>query len=575
MAQPKVFVPSRALLKALSRPLPPQCLSPRGCLVQLARGKRTRAAPASRSKVQRRSEGSPWSKEQTKLFEEMKKRMASAMWAQDITRPMTEEEIQSDDLPVINWYEQDLDKGTPRRLVKTIATPEDRRREQELGLMIEESFKNPDYDDTELNRRLLDDLIADPDYADLKDSLIELKEDLLPEDEMNALVADTEKQLNEGAEEYRNVVHQALQNLIEDPNLVEARDELLDAQAKLPGHENFDEPEFQAALEKAMALLKDNEAFQKKMAALGEDPANIEYEQEMAEIEKGLNEVIAASEEDVEEDMNFDLDPEESEGSEATIQLLVQLRKVLKSLGDESSIIAEIDEVLHEDPEAVEGFDFDDETDPSELVEELKKLAEARPGKKVTNFGAFDGIDIPDGLRAKIDDVVADPDFLNKLVDVQKFISDQQAANITLIPHETAPDPNDLEDFRTTTVEEQILVALHSPKHIAAIRRLHVRLGSPYNKLPALQTFNQAIELAYVGANDNIRRALWRAYQKARTIPTFLDNISDEAWDILYYSQAVKWPSNQNRDNHLKAILADLKSLGRDGPPTHPSSLVE
>jgi hypothetical protein len=117
-------------------------------------------------------------------------------------------------------------------------------------------------------------------------------------------------------------------------------------------------------------------------------------------------------------------------------------------------------------------------------------------------------------------------------------------------------------------------VARRDPEHIGALDRLRVTLPPPFNISPALKSFNQAIEFAYIGANDDIRRVLWRSYQKARTLPTFLPNVSDDAWDILYYSQAVTWASNQNRQDHLRVLLADLKKLGRDGPPTHPSTLV-
>jgi hypothetical protein len=54
-------------------------------------------------------------------------------------RPLSDRELESNDLPVINWYEQDLDKGTPRRLIERIATAEDRKKDKEMYMMIEES----------------------------------------------------------------------------------------------------------------------------------------------------------------------------------------------------------------------------------------------------------------------------------------------------------------------------------------------------------------------------------------------------------------------------------------------------
>jgi hypothetical protein len=98
-------------------------------------------------------------------------------------------------------------------------------------------------------------------------------------------------------------------------------------------------------------------------------------------------------------------------------------------------------------------------------------------------------------------------------------------------------------------------------------------LPSPFNIAPALKSFNQALELSYVGANDDVRRILWRTYTRAKNLPTFLQSVGDEAWDLLYYSQAVTWRGNRNREQHLRILLEDLKRIGKDGPPTHPSQL--
>jgi hypothetical protein len=219
--------------------------------------------------------------------------------------------------------------------------------------------------------------------------------------------------------------------------------------------------------------------------------------------------------------------------------------------------------------------DFEREMDPEELVEELKKLAQSKaPEAK----DAETEEDVPAELQAKVDKIMEDPKLMEKLVYIQQLIeqSDRAKSDITTIAHEVAPDPySELEDARTTTLKQRMQAARKDLAHVAAMEGLRVNLLSPFNISPALKSFNQAIELAYIGANDDIRRILWRSYQKARTLPTFLQNLSDDAWDILYYSQAVTWGSNQNRQDHLRMLLADLRSLGRDGPPTHPSSLVK
>ena len=94
-------------------------------------------------------------------------------------RPLSDKELESDDLPIINWYEQDLDKGTPQRLIERIATPEDRKKDKEMYTMIEESLQNPEYDDAKLNRRLLDSLISNPNFVDLAQELKEMKLSLI------------------------------------------------------------------------------------------------------------------------------------------------------------------------------------------------------------------------------------------------------------------------------------------------------------------------------------------------------------------------------------------------------------
>ena len=585
MASSRAYIPSRAIIKALSRPFPPPCPLSRPYLVQIIRGKRTKAVPARSRQDKLGAAQMPLSKEQKKVFEKLESKIKSAGDTDDILRPMTDEELDSTDLPVINWYEEDMDSGTPRRFIKSIVTPEDRRREQELGMMIEESYDNPEFDDTELNRRLIDNLMADPYYADLTPTLEGIKEDLTDDQgadvDADALIEEAEKDIEAQADEIggklRAAAHQAFQDLIDDPDLEEAREELREVQAKLPRYDDFDNPEFQAALEKSMERLKDNKAFQKRMAAMAEEANHTSHEGELDKFGKEIDEELAISEEDEEEeegeeeegddedDEDLDLDLEPSEDLQATQLLLMQVRDILKSLGSSSSLIAEIDAVLSEDPSAPQVGEFEREMDAEELVGELKQLVKADA----------DEPKIPTELQAKVDELLSDAELSEKLLSIQRIIAEQQKTDLTAIPHETSRDPYELDVSRTTTIKEQMVLAAKSPEHLAAIQRLRVELPTPYNNSPALKSFNRAIELAYIGANDDIRRVLWRTYQKARKLPEFLEHVSDEAWDILYYSQAVRWASNQNRDSHLRALLADLKSLGRDGPPTHPSTFVD
>jgi hypothetical protein len=483
-------------------------------------------------------------------------------------------ELESNDLPVINWYEQDLDKGTPRRLIERIATAEDRKKDKEMYMMIEESVRNPDYDDAQLNRRLIDSLISNPNFADLTQELKDIKSDIKTKEELEVLeeraAKDAERESKQFSAGLKMATHQALQDLLNDPEAADAKVELQEVLDKMPEMDDIENTEFQAVLDKAMTKLNDSPAFQKKMAAMADKETDADFDKEWDEFEHEVEDAINEAESD-----DADLRPQTIEDIHDVDTLLTQMRDVLKSMGGDSQLEAELDAVLQDDPMAEQEGDFEREMDPEELVEELKKLAQSKaPEAK----DAETEEDVPAELQAKVDKIMEDPKLMEKLVYIQQLIeqSDRAKSDITAIAHEVAPDPySELEDARTTTLKQRMQAARKDPAHIAAMEGLRVNLLPPFNISPALKSFNQAIELAYIGANDDIRRILWRSYQKARTLPTFLQNLSDDAWDILYYSQAVTWGSNQNRQDHLRMLLADLRSLGRDGPPTHPSSLVK
>jgi hypothetical protein len=364
--------------------------------------------------------------------------------------------------------------------------------------------------------------------------------------------------------------HEALQELVNDPDIGDAKAYLQEVIDKMPEMEDLDSPEFQDILQKAMLKLEGNEAMQKKMAAMKEDPENAEFDEEWEDYEKDTEEAIAEAE-TPDDDLNM-TSPEDLQDVDKLIQ---QMRDVMKGLGDESGLRAELDAALTDDPEATaneEGV-FEREMDPSELADELKKLATSKAAQPPEEEDEA----IPAELQAKVDRIMEDPKLMEKLMYIQRLISEtkaQQGDDVTTIAHETAPDPYKLEPNATATLKERMALARSDFEHSAALQQLHVHLPPPFNISPALRSFNQAIEFAYIGANDDIRRILWRSYIKARTLPTFLQNMGDEAWDILYYSQAVTWGGNQNRQDHLRLLLQDLKAVGREGPPTHPSELA-
>jgi hypothetical protein len=118
-------------------------------------------------------------------------------------------------------------------------------------------------------------------------------------------------------------------------------------------------------------------------------------------------------------------------------------------------------------------------------------------------------------------------------------------------------------------IKERIVTAKADPEHKAALQRLVIDLPQPHSSNPRLKQLNEVLRTAYMGANEDIRKALWRAYTRAKAgVPGLLERIPDDAWDMLWYSQAVKWSSNSNREEHLRILSYDLKTVGRDGPPT-------
>jgi len=252
-------------------------------------------------------------------------------------------------------------------------------------------------------------------------------------------------------------------------------------------------------------------------------------------------------------------------------ELLVQMRELLGAMNDDKSreINSEIDALMREDPVSEDELEGDDkEFDLDYLANEIDKIQKNPP--PITSATEAEIVD--PALEAKVDEIMQDPRLLEKLAYITRVIKAQKPSLIN--PDiESAPDPLTLSESETTTLQAQLKIAENTPEHIAALRRLRVNLVPPFHVSPALRSFNQALKIAYCCSNDAVRRVLWRSYFKARSLPTFLQNMTDDAWDLMYYSQAVTWIGNDNRTNHLRIILRDMKSVGRNGPPTHPDSL--
>jgi hypothetical protein len=352
-------------------------------------------------------------------------------------RPLSDAELERDDLPVINWYEQDLDKGTPQRLIERIATPEDRKKDRDMYLMIEESRKNPDHDDATLNRRLIDSLLTNPNFAELTDELqlikkgIKSREELQQLKQQGAAKAEAEsKQFNAGL---RMATLEILQDVLEDPDIGDAKADLQACIDHMPEVENIDNPVFQAMLNKAMHKLEGNEAMQNKVAAMRKRPDS-ELEREWQTYQRETEDAIAQA-----ETPDEDLTMATPEDMQDVDKLLHQMRDVMKSLGGDTGLEAELDAAINEDSTSGQDEEgvFEREMDPQELAEELKKLAQSKasqPGELVE-----DEEDVPAELQAKVDAIMKDPKLMEKLMYIQKLISEnkQQQGDLTSIAHET------------------------------------------------------------------------------------------------------------------------------------------
>ncbi|KAF1358152.1 hypothetical protein EJ07DRAFT_126131 [Lizonia empirigonia] len=578
MVPSRAYIPSAALIRALSRPQPLKCPFARPLPAQFVRGKKSKAAKAREAEraqlaQQARRDRHINNKRQTQAeIEHSAQQIGKAR--PNSTNAQPRNRINTG----IKFYEMDLGSGT-RRQVDRFGTAESRKRERETNKMIQEQAKNPDYDDAELNRRMMDMLIADPAFAELTEELKDIKADILTKEDKEQLAIQAEREtrpviqrMNAAA---RITIHEGVMELLGDPDIGDAKADLEALLDKLSEVDDISDPEFQAVLHKATDKVNSNPKLQAKV-----QDREKKYEKaakEMDELDAKIEDMIAPIEVNEEEMSSQDM---KRETNEELYALMRQMRDLMKNLKMEGNI-DELERAIAEPPldpneEDDTGINFNGDTNPEQLATELSKLAAAK-SKEAPTEPEDDEEHISPELKAKVDKIMEDPRLMEKLVSIQRLIAEhtprKDPNDLTQIDANLAPDPYELEDARTATLAQRMASARADPEHSAALRRLRIRLPPPFNISPALKSFNQALEFAYIGANDDVRRALWRSYQKVRNLPTFLHNMNDDAWDIIYYSQAVTWTGNKNRTAHLKTLLGDLKKVGREGPPTHPSTL--
>ncbi|KAF2740310.1 hypothetical protein EJ04DRAFT_507870 [Polyplosphaeria fusca] len=407
------------------------------------------------------------------------------------------------------------------------------------------------YDPTDLYRVSIERLMASPSFADLRDELEQMKADLQSKEERQAMD-------REAGASVQMDIYEAMQEMIDDPDAANARDDLIELQARLGELDtNPDSPELEELMIRLDQKLDANPEFQRKLVARlqegGLDPALAD---------KPLEELLPSGAEKWDMNKPRDVDA-----------LMDSMQKLLTGMGGDPAVDKELEHARDkpEHPDELEPDEEDEELLEREFQafsDDLSKLKDAPAPEDL------EADKISPDLEAQVDKILDDPHLMEKLAFIKKMM-DEAKSSESIFQNTSAPDPEKLDSADTTTLGKRLKTTEDDPEHIVGLRRLHIDLPSPFNVSPALKSLNEALKLAYVGANDDVRRILWRAYSKARNVPTLLQNMPDDAWDMVWYSQAVTWGSNQNRDDHLRVLMEDLQSVGRDGPPTHPEMLED
>ncbi|KAF2463513.1 uncharacterized protein BDR25DRAFT_347165 [Lindgomyces ingoldianus] len=564
MASSRTYIPSIALLRALSRPGPPKCSFVYRTDIQCRRGKSSQPPKPLKKKTPAQIYHDTLRKAYKATGIEMPKpRKGRAQSYQDML-----------DMGLSGISYVQMDEHGNEQVIDQIKSEEEFQRWQKRDRMLKEDATNPNYDDTELRKMLLDDLMRHPSFSHLREELQEMKEEQISKEEEERQEKEMEKEVDEEIKDLvtkqKVIMHDSWQEMIDDPDYADAKEMLLDVQSRWAEFDMMsDDPELEAAFQRLTDKLQTIPAFQKKLAESGDrgDAELRELEEMEQQLDKSEEEWSQRKKE--EEETEKALASNEGTAEEINI-LLRQIQELLAAIGGDSELEGELEELLHQDPfkEVQDELDaeFDFEKLAKDISDGLDKLKNAPTPEELEK----DENDAE--LQAKVDKIMDDPKLLEKLAFIKELMKERKR-DITQFGGD-APDPATLYKSELTTFGQQLKIAERDPEHLAAIRRLRIHLLPPFNISPALRSLNQALKFAYLGANDDVRRILWRAYSKARTIPTLLQNIPDDAWDMLWYSQAVKWRSNQNRENHLRILLQDLVSVGKDGPPTKPEQLM-
>jgi hypothetical protein len=525
MPPPRAYVPSPLLLRSLLRPLPRQCPLFRHLPTTTIRGKKKAAKPRPTNPLEPKPDAS-----------------------KPTVRPGT---LGNSGISEVEWWEQD-EQGN-ETFVDAIRNQEELDRQEQLHARLEAWARgDEDANEPEFRAQIIDELKKNPSFADMRDLLDKMKTPLA---ERFDIADELDDDIEEDPNERNEVLLQAQEfvgELLKHPELEGHKELLLEMQNKLPEWGSVDHPEFLEAMGRVNEAVggESLEEFQKKIQPY---------------LQNGSSEDFPATEEEFLEN--------EQENLQKLAKGIKEMHALLKETGADPELESEFAEMernlSNEDDWATDVFDEDGELDTDKMEAAIARFSQLELEQDDEGNEGEDDYLTPEeradpALKAKIDKILEDPNLHQKLEIVKKYMS---GALGFFHSAQSAPDPSTLSPAEMTTLQEQLKIAESDPEHLMALRRLRVNMVPPYNAHPFLGPLNEALKLAYVGANDDVRRILWRAYRKARTIPGLLKAIPDDAWDLLWYSQAVDWKSNQNRRNHLGILLGDLDSVGKQGPP--------
>ena len=550
------YVPSQLLLRSLLRPLPPQCslvrrLPPSTTTTRL-KSKATKKRLAIERAKQQGTADSP------KPQREPKDPSSIPLFT-----PNTEG-LGGSGVSSIEWWEQD--ETGQQTFVSAIRNQKDLKEHEDLHKRLEAwSRGEVDQNEPEFRAKVIDELKRNPSFAHMQDTLDAMK---IPLEERLAKEAEAMKEMEEQDGEMMNMeeaiqeMAQIMQILIEEPEMEPHKQLLQEIQTKLPSWNDFSHPEFQSA----MARLN--------QAMGGTSPQ--EFQSKLDSYLSKRHELDSA--------MPPDFDPNNPASMSALKSQITEMHDLLKETGLNPTLEQEFfrmkQDLSLENDWATDVFAQDGEIDHEKLDAAISKFEEWKEKQmELQKQEAKDENDETEEidpiteeekadpeLKAKIDAILQDPNLWKKLSMAKKLMSGHY--NTLMVTPKSAPDPETLPESSKTSLRAQLLAVQNSPEHKQALQRLKINLLPPYNTHPFVLHLNHALQLAYIGANDDVRRILWRAYLKAKTVPGLLKAVPDDAWDLLWYSQAVRWKGNQNRGRHLGVLLADLERVGRRGPPT-------